>query len=62
MEKTGIEASDQKKGGKTMMENERFSQWAIVELFGHTQIAGLVTDQRQLTGGNDNGEKEDILF
>lgn len=25
--------------------NEKFEQWAIVELFGHTRIAGLVSEQ-----------------
>jgi hypothetical protein len=27
-------------------ENERFEIWAVVELFGHQQIAGLVTEQK----------------
>lgn len=26
-------------------ESQRFEQWAIVELFGHQRIAGLVTEQ-----------------
>ncbi len=27
-----------------MMEQERFEQWAIVSLFGHRQVAGLMSD------------------
>lgn len=27
------------------MSDEKFEQWAIVELFGHARIAGLVTEQ-----------------
>lgn len=30
--------------------SEKFSQWAIVELFGHTKISGLITEQT--IGGN----------
>lgn len=26
------------------MEEERFEQWAVLELFGHNRIAGLVTE------------------
>ncbi|MEM5405804.1 hypothetical protein [Paraburkholderia unamae] len=28
-----------------MNENEKFEQWAIVEIFGHQRIAGRVTEQ-----------------
>ena len=28
-----------------IIENEKFNQWAIVELFGHQRIAGRVTEQ-----------------
>lgn len=28
------------------MEENKFESWAIVELFGHQQIAGLVTEQQ----------------
>ena len=27
-----------------MEETEKFDQWAIIEIFGHTQIAGKVTE------------------
>lgn len=27
------------------MEQEKFEQWALVELFGHQQIAGIVSEQ-----------------
>ena len=27
------------------MESNKFDQWAIIELFGHTQIAGRVTEE-----------------
>lgn len=32
------------------MSDEKFEQWAILELFGHARIAGLVTEQT--IGGN----------
>jgi hypothetical protein len=32
------------------MENTSFDQWALVELFGHTKIAGRVTEQT-IAGG-----------
>lgn len=28
-----------------MADNDKFQQWAIVELFGHQRIAGLITEQ-----------------
>jgi hypothetical protein len=30
--------------------NDKFSAWALVELFGHTRIAGLVTEE-SIAGG-----------
>ena len=30
--------------GNTPMPTEKFEQWCLVELFGHSQIAGLVTE------------------
>ena len=27
------------------MENKRFEQWALIELFGHTRISGKVTEE-----------------
>jgi hypothetical protein len=41
---------DKLKGGHSTMTEKTFDSWAIVELFGHSKIAGRVTEQ-QIAGG-----------
>jgi hypothetical protein len=40
------------------MESEKFESWAIVEIFGHTQIAGKVSEATIAGDRLDSGAAE----